>query len=202
MEPIDHIHGRAISLPDADIDTDVIFPARFLLLTQKRGLGRYAFYDRRGDPGFPLNRSDSVRAPILIAGPNFGCGSSREQAPWALSDLGVKAIIAPSFGEIFATNCFKNGILVIKAADAAIERFHAEARAGARFYINLSDRTILTPALSAIVFCISDHHREALLKGWDEIARIQQMFGAAIEQFEIRQKAAAPWLWLDAASKT
>ncbi len=115
MDPFTRVTAAVASLPDRDIDTDIIFPARFLLITEKIGLGRYAFYDRRLQEG--VEQSDFPLQPggcaIVVAGNNFGCGSSREQAVWALTDLGVRCIIAPSFGEIFQANCYRNGLLPI-----------------------------------------------------------------------------------------
>ena len=188
MTPFHSVTAHAASLPQANVDTDIIFPARFLTITEKRGLGRYAFHDR----------ADMDLAPgteILIAGDNFGCGSSREQAPWALADLGVRAIVATSFGEIFQSNCFKNGILPITLPAADVTRLHAAARDGAPFTIDLDAQELRLPRTGVWAFEADPARREALLLGIDEIARIHTRFGPAIAAFEARQRRSAPWLW-------
>ena len=193
MEPLDTLRGPAVSLPEADIDTDIIYPARYLLITEKKGLGRYAFHDRRADPGFPIR--DDLRAPFLVAGANFGCGSSREQAPWALADLGVRVIVAPSFGEIFHSNCFSNGMLPIVQPNATVAALHAAAAAGEMFDLDLAAGRLDVPGVGALYFAIAEDRRQALLNGWDEIARIRAFHGADIARFERTQRTVAPWLW-------
>lgn len=195
MIPLRQVEGRAISLPDADIDTDIIYPARFLLITEKRGLGRYAFHDRRGAPGFPFDAPDAKEATILIAGANFGCGSSREQAPWALADLGLRVIVAPSFGEIFFSNCFKNGLLAITLPAEQVAALHGAATAGATIAVDLEAGTIAAPGVTTISFAVDADSRESLLNGWDETARIRARHSADITRFEAAQRRASPWLW-------
>lgn len=195
MTPLVTVAGQALSLPDADVDTDIIYPARFLLITEKKGLGRYAFHDRRDTPGFPLAPGIESAPPMLIAGPNFGCGSSREQAPWALAGLGIRVIIAESFGEIFFSNCFKNGQLPIRLDAATVDRMHAAARAGLPFVIDLKARTLTVGDDAPIAFAVDDGRREALLNGWNDISRIRALHGADIAAFERAQQQAAPWLW-------
>lgn len=195
MKPLRHIEGQAVSFPEADIDTDIIFPARFLVVTEKHGLGRYAFHERRADPDFVLNRPQSAGAPILIAGANFGCGSSREQAPWALRDLGFEAIIASSFGEIFVSNCFKNGVLAVTLAAGEVEGLHAAARSGRRFAINLETCTLDVEDGGVLSFAIEEDRRQMLLNGWDDTARIRALYGPDVLRFETQQRSAAPWLW-------
>ena len=197
MKPLRHIEGRAVSLPEADIDTDVIFPARFLVVTEKYGLGRYAFHERRADPDFVLNRAESVGAQILIGGANFGCGSSREQAPWALRDLGFEAIIAPSFGEIFFSNCFKNGVLAMTLMADEVEILHAAARAGRRFAIDLEACTLEIEDEAVLSFAIDGDRRQMLLNGWDDTDRIWALYGRDILRFETQQRSITPWLWRD-----
>ncbi len=192
MNPFTQVSGRAISFPDADIDTDIIYPARFLLITEKKGLGAYAFYDRRDDPGFPFDNSRD--RPILIAGPNFGCGSSREQAPWAIGDLGIRVIIAESFGEIFHSNCFRNGMLPIQLGTDAVGFLHAQAAAGATITIDLVAKLVTVGAL-AFPFDIPDDRREALLKGWNDTTRILALHSDEITVFEAAQRRTSPWLW-------
>lgn len=192
MKAMSQVSGPAISLPDADIDTDIIYPARFLLITEKKGLGRYAFADRRDDPGFPIREPDG--RPILVAGPNFGCGSSREQAPWAIGDLGIRVIIAESFGDIFANNCFRNGMLPIRLLPAEIEVVRASAQSGETITIDLVSRTIRVPGRS-IPFTVPDDQRETLLNGWNETTRILALHGEDVTAFEAAQQRDAPWLW-------
>ena len=192
MKALTTVTGQAISFPDADIDTDIIYPARFLLITEKKGLGAYAFADRRAEPDFPFHAGDE--RPILIAGPNFGCGSSREQAPWAIGDLGIRVIVAESFGEIFYSNCFRNGMLPIRLGPEHVAALRARAEANGFITVDLDSRTI-TGAGTPIPFSVPEDRREALLKGWNDTTRILALHGADITAFEMAQRRAAPWLW-------
>ena len=193
MRALTVVEGKAISLPDADVDTDIIYPARFLLITEKKGLGRYAFADRRDQPGFPLGEEND--RPILIAGPNFGCGSSREQAPWAIGDLGIRVIVAESFGEIFYSNCFRNGMLPIRLDPAQVQALRSHAEGGGTIRVDLEQKQITAEGLEPITFEIAEDRREALLKGWNDTTRIIALHGADIAAFEAAQQRAAPWLW-------
>jgi 3-isopropylmalate dehydratase small subunit len=193
MEPFTRLTALAAPLPEDNVDTDIILPARFLLLTDKEGLGAHAFHERRADPAFVLNQQRFAGAQILVAGANFGCGSSREHAPWALADLGFRAIVAPSFGEIFAGNCVKNGMLPAIVADVA--PLIAEALAGRALTVDLVAREVIAADGRATPFAISDWAREALLNGWDEVETILGRHGATIAGFEAQQHAAQPWLW-------
>jgi 3-isopropylmalate dehydratase small subunit len=195
MKPLDKVEGQALSLPEADVDTDIIYPARFLLITERQGLGRYAFHDRRDAPTFPIRPDDELAPPFLVAGPNFGCGSSREQAPWALDGLGIRVIIAESFGEIFHSNCFKNGMLAVRFNMATVTMLHECAIAGKTFAVDLQNQQLRVQDMRPLTFEISTGHREALLNGWSEIARIQAQHSKDILHFETAQRAAAPWLW-------
>lgn len=201
MTPFTRLHSVAAPMPDADIDTDIIFPARFLVLTQKAGLGPYAFYEKRFDaqgrerPDFVLNRPRWRAAAILVAGANFGCGSSREQAPWALADLGLRCLIAPGFGEIFQANCLNNGLLPISLPPEQHARVMASAQLGQALTVDLSTRTITLPLGPVIVFTITERARQALLEGRDEIERIRQDQEPLIREFEARQRRAQPWLY-------
>lgn len=182
--------GTVGVLMEQDVDTDIIYPARFLLLTDKRGLGQYAFSDRRADSDFPLPLDGS--RSILVAGANFGCGSSREHAVWALHDFGIRAIIAPSFGEIFYTNCTRNGIVPIRLPQdvvAALAR-----RKGETLTVDLEACRIMGEGLDPIGFDISAGHREALLNGWDETDRIVALYGEQIDAYERRLEASGLWL--------
>ena len=148
MTPFIRVEGIAAPLMEENIDTDIIFPARFLLITARDGLGRYAFHDRRFDaegfelPGFILNRSPFVDAKILIADANFGSGSSREQAVWALAGFGIAAVIAPSFSEIFEANCFRNGLLPIALPRAKVADLAKLAESRLCFTVDLDAQRI------------------------------------------------------------
>jgi 3-isopropylmalate/(R)-2-methylmalate dehydratase small subunit len=196
MEPLVTLTSRAAVIPDADIDTDIIFPARFLLLTVKKGLGRYAFHDKRivngaEVPGFPLAPGATDPARILITGPNFGCGSSREQAVWALHDLGVRVVLAASFGEIFRSNCFKSGVLPITLPQADLNRLQAAGT----LTVDLANRRIEAAGLAALTFEVEDWRREALMSGWDDVLILLNTQADAIASFEALRRVAAPWLF-------
>lgn len=194
MTPLVTVEGPGWWLPEADVDTDIIYPARFLLITAKQGLGRYAFHDRR-DAGFRLGPDDCRAEPILVAGPNFGCGSSREHAAWALAGLGIRVIIAESFGEIFFSNCFKNGMLPIVLDAPMVARIGAMVEAGATLRVDLRACLVEAADMPPIPFTVPDDRREALLNGWNEIARIRALHAADIADYEAGQRRAFPWLW-------
>jgi 3-isopropylmalate/(R)-2-methylmalate dehydratase small subunit len=200
MQPFTRLSGLAASLPEANIDTDIIFPARFLLITAKSGLGQYAFYERRHAPDgtpredFILNTPEARGAPILLAGDNFGCGSSREQAVWALADLSVRCVISSSFGEIFYANCLKNGLLPVVVGAAPLARLMADAAARLPIEIDLADQCVRRRNRETIAFSIEPWRREALLGGLDEISFILDRQTAAIAAFEAHQRTARPWL--------
>lgn len=209
MNPFTSLTSVAAPLPDADIDTDIIFPARFLVLTQKAGLGPYAFHDVRmdaqGQPraDFVLHRAPWQGAAILVAGPNFGCGSSREQAPWALVDLGLRCLIAPSFGEIFEANCINNGILPVRLPPEDHALALAAAQAGQHLTVDLHSCEIRfddAPGTPPLHFVVAERARLALLEGRDEIDRILQQEGDAIAAFEATQRQRQPWLFAPTAA--
>jgi 3-isopropylmalate dehydratase small subunit len=201
MTPFTRLTSPAIPLPAADVDTDIIFPARFLLITAKRGLGRYAFYEWRYQtdgaerPDFVLNRVPWRGAEILIGGDNFGCGSSREQAVWALHDLGVRVLVSTRFGEIFQANCFKNGMLPITVTPAERDALMAEAQAGGAFSVDLEAQTLTRPDGATLAFSVDPFRREALLNGWDEIAIVLNQSEPDITAWETRRRAGLPWLY-------
>jgi 3-isopropylmalate/(R)-2-methylmalate dehydratase small subunit len=201
MESFTQLTGRAAPLPQANVDTDIIFPARFLLITAKTGLGRYAFYEWRygpgGEetPGFVLNNPKFKGAPILVAGDNFGCGSSREQAPWALRDFGVRCVISTSFGEIFYANCFKNGMLPVVVEPDQLAELMADAEAGLPIEVDLQSQQVRRRNGPPIAFDVEPWWREALLNGWDEIAIIIKQDGDRITAFERDQRASKRWLY-------
>ena len=200
MEAFKRLVGLAAPMPEANIDTDIIFPARFLLITAKAGLGRYAFYEWRYDAKgreqghFVLNRQPFRDAAILVTGDNFGCGSSREQAPWALRDLGVRCVISSSFGEIFYSNCFKNGILPVVLSPDRLAVVMADAEAELPLEVDLVEQVVRRRNAAAIPFTVEPWRREALLEGLDEIALILNAQSAAIATFESRQRSEQPWL--------
>ncbi|MGA1797234.1 3-isopropylmalate dehydratase small subunit [Sphingomonas sp. 4RDLI-65] len=201
MMKFDRLAGTAAPLPEENVDTDIIFPARFLLITERHGLGRYAFHDRRFDAqgaeiaSFVLNRTPWRDAPILIAGANFGSGSSREQAVWTLLGHGIRCVIAPSFGEIFHGNCFRNGVLPIVLPDAIVASLMASAQGGRSFVVDLDAQVIASENLPPLTFAVDPEQRLALLNGWDETDLILNARGAEIAAFENRQHRVQPWLY-------
>ena len=202
MKPFTTLTGVAAPLPAANIDTDKIIPARFLKTIQRTGLGKAAFanlrYNEDGseNPDFVLNKEPYRKAEILIAHENFGCGSSREHAPWALLDFGIRCVIAPDFADIFHNNSFKNGILPIKLPREICEKLMEDARMGenARISIDLERQVVVRPNGDEIPFEIDPLRRHLLLNGLDDIGQTMQR-GTAIDSFEARQQAAQPWLY-------
>lgn len=200
-EPFVTVTGPAAAMREDNIDTDIIFPARFLLITAREGLGRYAFHDRRyaadGSevPGYVLNDARFQAPPVIVAGANFGSGSSREQAVWALRGLGVRAVIAPGFGEIFHGNCLRNGIVPIVLRRETVAALMDAAEAGRRFTVDLERQELTIERLPTISFAIAPEPRLALLKGWDETDQVINQHGAEIDAFEAWQRRAQPWLY-------
>jgi 3-isopropylmalate/(R)-2-methylmalate dehydratase small subunit len=204
MESFVRVESIAAPLPEADIDTDVIFPARFLLLLDKTGLGKHLFHERRYElsgelTDFVLNRAPYNAAKILVADANFGSGSSREQAVWALADFGIRCVIARSFGEIFYGNCFKNGVLPIVLDPESHKRVMESANAGATFVVDLEAQTISLPQGHLIGFEVEPSRRRALLLGLDEIGAILADDADDIAAFERAQRERAPWLQIEAS---
>ncbi len=204
MERFSRIESVVAPLPEADIDTDVIFPARFLLLLDKAGLGKHVFHERRYREGrttdFVLNSPPFDKARILVAGKNFGSGSSREQAVWALADFGIRCVIAPSFGEIFYGNCFKNGVLPIVMTGVLHEKVMGIAMAAEPIAIDLETQRIALPDSTTLSFEIDPYRRQALLLGLDEIGAILADDAADIDAFEALQREAFPWVQIDGAT--
>ena len=196
-------------LDRANVDTDAIIPKQFLKTIRRTGLGVALFYDWRykdapsdgrteglkTDPSFILNDPRYAGAKILLARENFGCGSSREHAPWALLDYGFRAIIAPSFGDIFYNNCFKNGILPVVLLPDQIERLLSEATKtpGYRLLIDLSSQTVVLPSKEAFTFTIDPVRKSHLLKGLDEIGLTEKK-SALIDAYEKKRREWAPGL--------
>ena len=200
-EPFTTVSGLAAAMPEENIDTDIIFPARFLLLTQREGLGVHAFHDRRfREDGsevadYVLNTAEFRTAPVIVAGTNFGSGSSREQAVWALAGRGVKVVIAPTLGEIFAGNCLRNGLLPITLDPSEVDLLLAAAARMAPFTIDLERQTITAGDLAPIAFGIAPERKQALLMGWDETDEVIGRFSADIAAFEAAQRRSQPWLY-------
>jgi 3-isopropylmalate/(R)-2-methylmalate dehydratase small subunit len=172
MDPVRRIEGVVCPLDRADVDTDQIIPKQFLKRIERTGFGEFLFWDWRGEEGFPLDRPEYAGAPILVTGRNFGCGSSREHAPWALQDFGFRAIVAPSFADIFRTNCTKIGLLPVELPDAAVRTLLEDAAGepGATAAVDLEQQVVVTPDGREIAFEIDPVIRERLLNGWDDIA--------------------------------
>ena len=197
------VTGPAAAMPEENIDTDIIFPARFLLITARAGLGDYAFHDRRfaadGSKiaGYVLNDPRFADAPVIVAGANFGSGSSREQAVWALLGLGTRAVISASFGEIFQSNCMRNGIVPIVLPEAQVATLMDLAEQGATFCVNLQVQELQVEGLQPIAFAIPAERRLALLNGWDETDQIVNQHSADIDAFEVRQRQTQPWLYAE-----
>jgi 3-isopropylmalate/(R)-2-methylmalate dehydratase small subunit len=199
MDKFTTITSVAAALPEADVDTDIIFPARFLLLLDKAGVGEHLFHERRFRPdgtktSFVLNTPPFDEAQILVADANFGSGSSREQAVWALADYGIRCVIAPSFGEIFYANCFKNGVLPIALGAAMHRQVMEAARSGGPVTIDLEAQTIWLPNGPLMHFDIDPYRRRALLLGLDEVGGILADDLDDIAVFEAKQKQSQPWL--------
>lgn len=166
---MEKIEGRAIPLGRANVDTDLIIPARHLKTLVRDGLGAHAFEALRDDPGNVFDDPRFAGAPILVAGDNFGCGSSREHAAWALLDLGIRAVIAPGFSDIFAGNAFKNGIVTVALAPDEVDRVLAAAAAGQSLAVDLQSQQVSTETGEIFTFALDDFRRQCLLLGLDEI---------------------------------
>ena len=201
METFTTLTGIAAPLPMINVDTDKIIPKQFLKTIKRSGLGVHLFdelrYDGAGQelPDFVLNRGPYRHAAILITGENFGCGSSREHAPWALADFGLRCIIAPSFGDIFYNNCFKNGMLPIRLDQAVVDQLMIAAEKAATITIDLQAQQIVLPDNSTLPFMVEEFRRHCLLNGLDDIGLTLQ-HTADIDAFEARQKQYQPWLWV------
>lgn len=201
MQKFTHLTGVAAPLPMINVDTDMIIPKQFLKTIQRTGLGKHLFdemrYATNGSelPDFVLNKPAYRKAQILIAGKNFGCGSSREHAPWALLDFGIRCVIAPSFADIFFGNCFKNGILPIALPQVEIDKLLDDASRGSNavISIDLEKQEIRGPDGGCIKFDVDPFRKQCLLNGWDDIG-LTLRHAPLIDSFEERRKLSEPWL--------
>lgn len=197
MEKLDQMTGVAVPVLENNIDTDVIFPARFLLIVEREGLGKYAFHERKhNSPDFELNQPQFANASFLVSGKSFGTGSSREQAVWALADLGIRCVIARSFGEIFFANCFKNGVLPIVCTGSEMAKVEAVANAAGCLGLDLTNQIVSLPDGATLSFDISAYHKRALLSGLDEAGIILEDDIGTIESYEKQRDITMPWLSL------
>ena len=192
MKAISRVEGRAYPVGLKNIDTDVIIPAVWLKTISRVGLGKGAFESLRAVPGNVFDDPEYAGAPILIAGDNFGCGSSREHAAWAMADLGISAVIAPSFSDIFSGNAFKNGLLAIVLPQAAIDRLMEVARTD-DIHIDLETQTVTTPFQDRFEFDIDPFRKHCLINGVDEIG-LTLKSSDAISVYEAKLSADRPWL--------
>ena len=211
MKPFVRLDGLVAPLDRANVDTDAIIPKQFLKSIKRSGFGPYAFDEWRyldhGEPGmdcsqrplnpdFVLNQARYRGASVLLARENFGCGSSREHAPWALEDYGFRAIIAPSFADIFFNNCFKNGVLPIVLAADVVDKLFREtvAAEGYKLTVDLAAQTVTTPSGESFAFDVDPERKHRLLNGLDDIS-LTLKFTDKIQAYEARRKGEAPWLF-------
>ena len=206
METFNRLTGVVAPLDRVNVDTDQIIPAVYLKRIERTGYGEFLFaawrYNEDGSPkpDFLLNIPAFQNASILVAGPNFGCGSSREHAPWALNDYGIRCVIAPSFADIFFNNCFKNGMLpaVLKTDEVAQLIKEIEATPGYELTVDLAAQTVTSPSGTSFRFDIDPFRKDCLLHGLDEIGLTLEN-EADITAYEQRRKQEAPWLFLEDA---
>ena len=193
MQALREVEGRAIPFGRKNIDTDLIIPASWLKTISRDGLDEGAFESvRAGDPDNIFDQAEFAGAPILVAGDNFGCGSSREHAAWALLDMGIRAVIAPSFSDIFASNAFKNGILTVALPQAAIDRL-LEVAQTQPISIDLEAQSVTTPFQDRFSFEIDEFRKDCLMQGLDEVG-LTLARDAAISDYETQQATDRPWL--------
>jgi 3-isopropylmalate/(R)-2-methylmalate dehydratase small subunit len=196
MQPFTTLSARAVPLDIVNVDTDRIVPARFLRQPRSAGYQNFLFHDlREADPGFVLNRPEHRGAQILVAAENFGCGSSRESAVWALAGAGFRAWIAPSFGDIFFENSFKNGVLAIVLPIARVAEIRAQlhTRPGSELVIDLPSQTVTLPDGTVDRFDVDPFRKVCLLEGIDEI-ELTLRYEKELAGYEERQREALPWL--------
>ena len=202
MEKFTTLTGVAAPLDMINVDTDMVIPKQFLKTIKRTGLGKNLFHEMRykddgsEDPDFVLNKPQYRSAKILVSGENFGCGSSREHAPWAILDFGIRCVIATSFADIFYTNCFKNGILPITLPQEQVDKLldDAERGANATVTIDLENQVISGPDGGSIPFDIDSFRKHCLMEGLDDVGLTLQKT-KKIDAFEDKQKTAQPWLY-------
>ena len=200
MDKFTVLSGVAAPLPMVNVDTDMVIPKTYLKVTDRTGLGKHLFAEMRFNadgserPDFVLNRPEYRGVGILVTGDNFGCGSSREHAPWALLDFGIRCVISTQFGDIFYNNCFKNGILPIKVSPEDLEKLFDDAERGANatLSIDLEAQEIRGPDGGKVKFEIDPFRKHCLLNGLDDIGLTQQKQGK-IASYEEKAAAARPW---------
>ncbi|PJE36353.1 3-isopropylmalate dehydratase small subunit [Pseudooceanicola lipolyticus] len=201
MDKFTKLTGIAAPMPQVNVDTDMIIPKQFLKTIKRSGLGVNLFdemrYDRDGNEiaDFVLNKPQYREAEILVAGDNFGCGSSREHAPWAIKDFGIRCVIAPSFADIFYNNCFKNGILPIALPQEAVDVLMKDAEKGsnARMTIDLEAQTVTTSDGEVIPFEVDSFKKHCLLEGLDDIGQTLSKV-ASIDTYEAKTAQERPWV--------
>jgi 3-isopropylmalate/(R)-2-methylmalate dehydratase small subunit len=191
-EPLTTIEGTAYPFGRKNVDTDVIIPAHWLKTISRAGLGKGAFETVRAEPGNVFDDPAYAGAPVLIAGDNFGCGSSREHAAWALKDMGVKAVLAPSFSDIFSGNAFKNGIATVVLPQESIDRLMEVAKTDP-VTVDLETQTVTTPFQDRFAFQMDPFRRDCLMEGQDEIGLTLAM-NDDIGRYETEMAADRPWL--------
>jgi 3-isopropylmalate/(R)-2-methylmalate dehydratase small subunit len=201
MDKFTHLEGVAAPLKLINVDTDMIIPAKHLKTIKRTGLGKYLFSSMRykndgtENPDFVLNKPAYRKAKILVADDNFGCGSSREHAPWALADFGIRCVISTQFGDIFYNNCFKNGLLPIRVSPEDLEKLFDDAERGANatLSIDLEKQEIRGPDGGVVKFDIDPHRKHCLLNGLDDIGQTL-VKKKKIDDFEGKSKAERPWV--------
>ncbi|MEE4152716.1 MAG: 3-isopropylmalate dehydratase small subunit [Erythrobacter sp.] len=193
MQAVTRVSGKAIPFGQKNVDTDIIIPARWLKTITREGLGAGAFEAVRAEPGNVFDDPAYAGAPILLAGDNFGCGSSREHAAWALGDLGIRAVIAPSYSDIFSGNAVKNGIVPIVLPQEAVDRLLEVARQGHPIDIDLETQTVTTPFQDRFAFELDPFRKHCLMNGLDEVALTLER-DQAIAAFEHQRGGAMDWL--------
>jgi 3-isopropylmalate dehydratase small subunit len=199
MQKFDHLTGLAAPLAIANIDTDQIIPKQFLKTVDREGLGKGLFYDFRFDmegqekPDFVLNQPAYQGAKMIVAGDNFGCGSSREHAPWALMDFGIRCVISTSFADIFYNNCFSNGLLPVVLKADEVHALMAEAKGGNHvFSVDLDAQTVVSPSGQTFHFDIDPSRKEKMLKGLDAIGETLE-HAPDIDRFEQKRRLTRAW---------
>lgn len=201
MEKFEKLTAIAAPMPLINIDTDMIIPKQFLKTIKRSGLGVNAFHEMRYDldgnenPDFVLNNEAYKGANILVAGDNFGCGSSREHAPWALLDFGIRCVISTNFADIFYNNCFKNGILPVVVSEDELQLLMKDAEKGsnARMIVDLENQQIETSDGEVISFDVDQHRKHCLINGLDDIGLSMEKI-ASVDAFEAQMAQSAPWV--------